>query len=622
MDISSNNRPSYTWLWLLPAAIFLLGLALRLNCLDCLNLWYDEIASVETAQRGINAFFTDRFGWMHVQSPLHYLLVWLSVQAADPTSTAIFVRLPSALAGALTPLAVYGLGQETFGRFQALLASFFAALSIVMLDLSQDVRPYSMLAFLTVASVYCLLVAERTGSAKWWLAFALVSAANVLHAYFALTLVMPALGPYLLWVLWRLWSHRVEERKPFYYAAASFAAVVLVSVLMLVDLTQVPRIAPDVSRVSPASIANVSIEVLVWFTRFGMNNGVETVLQLASLVLALVGVYTGVKAGHGRGVLLCVLFCVVPSFMLAVLSTTNSVFPRYVLFVGPFYFLLVSNGLAFLVSARIRPSLARVMRTTGIAVATLVTLAFMTGAYNYANPASHASLTYKPDFRSVAQYLTQRATARDLILFADDPSLGYTVTSFYWHGRPSAPAFDARDPRLFAHKQSGGIYWVMSSLNTELASRISDRDQGWSDVSRFNDVVVLHEAHPAASVLDSIASMVAKLEAIRPDYQPVLTLQGCVAQARGDYSGAADLYRKAGSYFLSDNEYLQTAQGFANRGDMDKAWREASIAKFMRPGNPETQAWLARQLQQAGYTHESLIETQVAEALQAAARKP
>src|SRR6266542_2759579 len=96
--------------------ITLLALALRLWCLDCYGLWYDEVASIEIASRGPAAILTDRFGGMLVQTPLHYLMVWLTSLPLDPASSSILVRLPSVIAGALTPLVVYGIGKEMFGR--------------------------------------------------------------------------------------------------------------------------------------------------------------------------------------------------------------------------------------------------------------------------------------------------------------------------------------------------------------------------------------------------------------------------------------------------------------------------------------------------------------------------
>src|SRR5918997_4358301 len=92
-----GRKPGYMgYTTLLLGSIFLLSLGLRVYCLDCYSLWFDEIASLEVAQYGPGFFFTDRFGWMRVQTPLHYLTVWLTTLLADPSTTAALVRLPSA----------------------------------------------------------------------------------------------------------------------------------------------------------------------------------------------------------------------------------------------------------------------------------------------------------------------------------------------------------------------------------------------------------------------------------------------------------------------------------------------------------------------------------------------
>src|SRR5262249_11640838 len=157
-----------------------------------------EIASLEAAGRGFPAFLTDRFGWMLVQTPLHYFVVWVTSLPVDPVQSAVLVRVPSALAGALAVWVVYGVGRELFGRRQGVVAAVILALSAVHISYSQDLRPYSMLTLFTLLSVYCLLVAERTNNTKWWIAFTLASIANLLISYFALTLALPALLPYLL----------------------------------------------------------------------------------------------------------------------------------------------------------------------------------------------------------------------------------------------------------------------------------------------------------------------------------------------------------------------------------------------------------------------------------------
>ncbi len=175
------------------SAIVIIALLLRLYYLDGRGLWYDEVASVDVAQRGLLPILTDRFGWVHVQTPLYYAVVWLTTLPIDPVSSAFLVRLPSALAGALTTLVVYGLGKELFGRWQGLLASAMVALSALFISYSQDARPYALLTFFTALSVYCLLRALRTPSSGWWVAFIVATILNFYLTYFALTFVLPSL---------------------------------------------------------------------------------------------------------------------------------------------------------------------------------------------------------------------------------------------------------------------------------------------------------------------------------------------------------------------------------------------------------------------------------------------
>jgi hypothetical protein len=80
--------------WVVPVAITLLALILRLIGLDRAGLWYDEVYSVDFAQSGLRAVLTDRFGVVHNQQVLHYLMVWLMAQIADPTTTTVWVRWP------------------------------------------------------------------------------------------------------------------------------------------------------------------------------------------------------------------------------------------------------------------------------------------------------------------------------------------------------------------------------------------------------------------------------------------------------------------------------------------------------------------------------------------------
>ena len=92
--------------------ISVLGAALRLYCLDCHSLWRDEVYALEHARlatsildfTGGRLFFVPTIG-------IAPLIAWLMIQITDPVQSAAFVRLPSAIGGALLVPFVYALGR-------------------------------------------------------------------------------------------------------------------------------------------------------------------------------------------------------------------------------------------------------------------------------------------------------------------------------------------------------------------------------------------------------------------------------------------------------------------------------------------------------------------------------
>jgi uncharacterized membrane protein len=444
-----------------PVGLFLLALGLRLYCLDCRSLWGDEVASIETAQRGVAAVVTDRFGWMRVQPPLHYLIVWLTTLPVDPTTTSALVRLPSAVIGALTVPVLYTLGHLLFGRPQGILAALLLAFAPIHLDYSQNVRPYTMLVFITTLSVYCLVMATRTNSPWWWMASGISMAVNLLNAYFALTLALPALLPYAVWLLWRLW--RGPGKSPLLLIAASVSAVAvaLIGLLVLMDILQVPRAGPNLSRLALPSLLTSPIELSTWFTQFGLGGQLERIVQLVFLLAALLGVYFAVRARRWEGLFICACFNLIPVAILTVLGTTNAVFPRYALFTMPFYYLLIAGGLVYLAALLLRAVGALRGSRQGWAamVYVPVLLVFAFGVSNYVRTDVAQALSYRPDYRGASRFLQKQAGPEDTILF-----LGWnaTVSNFYWKWQPPARSFYALDPRLFAGRGSGSVYWVFS----------------------------------------------------------------------------------------------------------------------------------------------------------------
>ncbi|HUP27402.1 MAG TPA: glycosyltransferase family 39 protein [Chloroflexia bacterium] len=604
--------------WPILAGIFMLGFLLRFWCLDCYSIWYDEVASIEVAQRGLKALLTDRFGWMHVQTPLHYLQVWLTIQPLDPTASSLLVRLPSALAGSLTVLVVFALGREMFGRVQGLAAALMTALAIVHLDYSQDVRPYTVLTFLTALSVYFLLVAERKGSPRWWVAFGVASVLNILFSYNVLTLVLPALAPYCLWLFIKLLRQKKEGRKSLLYFLGAILLIGLVAVPSLIDMMQVPRTPPQLSPFPLSSVLNSPVELVIWFTRFDIGAQPEQLMQAVLLLFGFAGIGFGARK-NARGVLLCVSMIAVPAAVLAILSTTNVVYQRYALFSMPFYLLLVANG--FVATATTGQTLlgsaafARALRMMSVLSAGVSLLVFLFAARSFLSGTDRPLIAIdRPDFRQAAAYLSESARPEDTIIFAGwDP----TTSLFYWKDNPPADVYSILDPKLFNKKIQGSVYWVVS-YDFDLPPGMVQSGR-WSSVKAFYRTQIFRQDNPGSCIAPGMQWFAAQLEEITPRTRPVehvmLNLKGSIDGGRGDAAGAAHLFRTAGVFFPIGGEYLRTSKEFASRGELAHAWRDALISKSMEPYSAELHSWMAELLSRMGADSQSRTEADIAVAL-------
>jgi hypothetical protein len=99
--------------------------------------------------------------------PLGFVLAWASAHIGDP---ALWIRLPSLLAGvALVPLS-YALGLLTVGRTAGIVAAAVVALQPYSMFYGTEARAYALVAMLAAASTLCLLRALDTGRRAWWAA--------------------------------------------------------------------------------------------------------------------------------------------------------------------------------------------------------------------------------------------------------------------------------------------------------------------------------------------------------------------------------------------------------------------------------------------------------------------
>ncbi len=196
------------WSRWLPVIVLLLAFALRVYRLGDQNVWWDEAFSTWVARHDIGTLTTLAAGDTH--PPLYYWLLHPWMQASGPSEFAI--RFPSLMFGVIAVALVYRLGCQLSQRSSLMvgvLAALLLATSRFHVWWSQEIRMYSLAAMWAVASSLALLMALRTRTTRWWVAYLLTTIAGM-YSLYLFAFVLAAQNVFILW--WWLW--RLRARLP------------------------------------------------------------------------------------------------------------------------------------------------------------------------------------------------------------------------------------------------------------------------------------------------------------------------------------------------------------------------------------------------------------------------
>ena len=148
---AAQARKSFEVPWML-IGIMALAALLRFLDLGKDSLWYDEVLSVNISRGGLidilrASSLQDPY---NLYPPLYHLILhyWMLVFGQSDLA----LRSLSACFGTVSVLVVYRVGTELFNRNTGLVAGLLLAISPFAIFYSQEVRPYSLLMLLTLAS--------------------------------------------------------------------------------------------------------------------------------------------------------------------------------------------------------------------------------------------------------------------------------------------------------------------------------------------------------------------------------------------------------------------------------------------------------------------------------------
>ena len=269
--------------YLLPFAIFLFGLALRLYRLGDNSFWLDE-AGVALAARA------ETLGGMlsvvrsHVLAmPLDYLVVWL-VGRVDTSEFAL--RLPAALWGAFSLPLAYALYRRFIPRAPALLGMLILALAPLHIQYSQELRFYASLVFFHLLATLLLWHAVQNPAPRRWVLFTLAAIIGVyFHPYVLLCFATGA-----VWLL-QLGLRAEPARERRIGLLASGLAVLVAFLIGYVTFSASNTFAIPLMAMVESPVGAV-LAGLGWLPFYAVQPGVDwlwgavlAVLQIAGIVL-------------------------------------------------------------------------------------------------------------------------------------------------------------------------------------------------------------------------------------------------------------------------------------------------------------------------------------------------
>lgn len=153
-EITSARNSQARFLGLILLLILALGAFLRIVNLGSDSVWLDEAYSIQFAHLPLSQLI-DETASSDVHPPLYYLLLHYWIKLCGDSEAG--ARMLSALFGLFSILVLYALAALLFDRATGLLSALLLSLSLFHIEFAQEARMYTLLALLSLCSLYFFL---------------------------------------------------------------------------------------------------------------------------------------------------------------------------------------------------------------------------------------------------------------------------------------------------------------------------------------------------------------------------------------------------------------------------------------------------------------------------------
>jgi len=202
MNLKRATAPGYYWFLL----IILIALVMRLLSLSTRPIWYDEAFSMLFSIQGLEKMIfgtlaSSNGGATDIHPLFYYFLLWTWINIWGNSLEA--ARTLSVLFGTGTVVIAYLLSRELFPGWTSLLVAALVAGSPFQIHFSQEIRMYSLLAFLLILAAYFVWMGTHRKNWVWWFFFSITAALSQYTHSLAIIFLLPlALTP----VFFRKWE--------------------------------------------------------------------------------------------------------------------------------------------------------------------------------------------------------------------------------------------------------------------------------------------------------------------------------------------------------------------------------------------------------------------------------
>lgn len=332
--------------------ILLLGLGLRIYKLANNSLWGDEAVFIRFRSESGNLIENIKFIWdkfckegigVGIRNYGYGLFTtfWSSLFKGE-----FMLRLSSVIFGVICIILIYKIGKLLFDKNTGLIAAFILSISPFHIYYSQEFRMYTLIAALTLVSVYCLRRFQLSGSYRFLWGYVLF---HVLNFYMNIVTVLVIFAQ-IVFFMFYLRKYRSLFKKWIFANAAILFFISPAIILITIDL------------IRSGGIAGVRSSLVTPFLEFGFEKwipiytlknfsaGYNASIPVGVLTLLLfIGLFIWalVKTNNREALYLCLCcLCIPVIFMYAGQRFLYA--DRYLIPSSFFLYLIVSNGISCL----------------------------------------------------------------------------------------------------------------------------------------------------------------------------------------------------------------------------------------------------------------------------------